>query len=77
MYVIIFVWIIQNVISAPGVAYVRYQSPKCAAYAKDKLNGFEYPTGYRLSVRYPVVTGASGDGFSRVGYVFSLVILNF
>ena len=55
---------------------MRYSSPKCAAYAKDKLNGFEYPTGYRLSVRYPVVTGASGDGFSRAGYVFSLVKLN-
>ena len=35
------------------MAYVRYQTPSCAAYAKDKLSGFEYPTGQHIVVRYP------------------------
>ena len=59
----------------PGVAYVRYSSSKCAAYAKDKLNGFEYPTGYRLSVRYPGQSAAAGDGYARHGCVFFVDML--
>lgn len=35
-----------------GVAYARYISPQCANYARDKLNGFEYPIGSRLMVRF-------------------------
>jgi len=35
-----------------GIAYVQYDSPEAAAYAKQKLDGFEYPPGYRLAVRY-------------------------
>lgn len=35
-----------------GVAYARYISPQCANYARDKLNGFEYPIGSRLLVRF-------------------------
>ncbi|XP_062600321.1 RNA-binding protein 45-like [Saccostrea cucullata] len=35
-----------------GVAYARYVSAQCAAYARDKLNGFEYPIGSRLMVRF-------------------------
>lgn len=35
-----------------GVAYARYQTSQCAAYAHDKLDGFEYPIGSRLIVRY-------------------------
>ncbi|BFY97286.1 hypothetical protein BsWGS_00332 [Bradybaena similaris] len=34
-----------------GIAYARYSSPQCAAYARDKLNGFEYPLGSALHVQ--------------------------
>ncbi|RUS92223.1 hypothetical protein EGW08_000076 [Elysia chlorotica] len=34
-----------------GVAYARYSSPQCATYARDKLNGFEYPLGSPLHVQ--------------------------
>lgn len=34
------------------IAYVRYNSPQCAYYAREKLNGLEYPPGYRLSARF-------------------------
>jgi len=34
-----------------GIAYARYSSPQCAAYAKDKLHGFEYPLGSPLHVQ--------------------------
>ncbi|XP_059168208.1 RNA-binding protein 45-like isoform X2 [Physella acuta] len=34
-----------------GLAYARYSSPQCAAYARDKLNGFEYPLGSPLHVQ--------------------------
>lgn len=35
-----------------GVAVVVYNSVGSAIYAKEKLNGFEYPPGYKLIVRY-------------------------
>ena len=35
-----------------GVAIVVYNSVGTAIYAKEKLNGFEYPPGFRISVRY-------------------------
>ena len=48
-----------------GIAYIQYSHPSCAAYAKNKLNGFEYPPGFRISVRYP--PGDSyGGGFPWV-----------
>ena len=63
----------------PGVANVRYSSSTCAAYAKDKLNGFEYPTGYRLAVRYPPgsSSAAAGDGgyYEKHEYVSSADML--
>jgi len=34
------------------MGYVRYGQPKCAAYAIEKINGLEYPPGFRVSVRY-------------------------
>lgn len=34
-----------------GVAIVVYNSVGSAIYAKEKLNGFEYPIGYKLTVR--------------------------
>ena len=35
-----------------GQAYARYTSPQCASFARDKLNGFEYPIGSPLVVRF-------------------------
>lgn len=34
-----------------GVATVVYTNPQWAAYAKEKLHGFEYPPGNRLIVK--------------------------
>ena len=41
-----------NVLFISGVAYARYVSAQCANYARDKLNGFEYPIGSRLLVKF-------------------------
>jgi len=35
-----------------GFAYVSYTSLSAAMYAKEKLNGFEYPPGQKLTVKY-------------------------
>ena len=35
-----------------GFAYVSYSSLSAAMYAKEKLNGFEYPPGSKLVVKY-------------------------
>lgn len=35
-----------------GIAYVMYKSIGSAIYAKEKLNGFEYPPGSKLVVKY-------------------------
>ena len=35
-----------------GFAYVTYNSVMAAMYAKEKLNGFEYPPGSKLVVKY-------------------------
>ena len=35
-----------------GIAFVQYNSRQAAAYAKQKLDGFEYPPGYRVAVRF-------------------------
>ncbi|ESO84440.1 hypothetical protein LOTGIDRAFT_176124 [Lottia gigantea] len=51
-----------------GMAYVRYTSPQCAAYARDKLDGFEYPIGSRLMVRYPE-EGTEARGYGSKRYV--------
>ncbi len=48
-----------------GVAYVQYTHPSCAAYAREKLNAFEYPPGFRISVRYPP-NQASYSGYTCV-----------
>jgi hypothetical protein len=34
-----------------GQATAVYYNPKAAAYAKEKLHGFEYPPGERLTVK--------------------------
>ncbi|KAK3587925.1 hypothetical protein CHS0354_014444 [Potamilus streckersoni] len=58
---------------ATGIAYVRYATPQCAAYAKDKLDGFEYPLGSRLIVRFadapnvPDLKTASAMNFENYG----------
>ncbi|XP_060596435.1 RNA-binding protein 45-like isoform X2 [Ruditapes philippinarum] len=44
-----------------GLAYVRYQTPQCAAYARDKLDGFEYPIGSRLIVKFTEGSGHSSQ----------------
>lgn len=43
-----------------GVAFVVYNSVGSAVYAKEKLNGFEYPPGSKLVVRY----APDDDGYS-------------
>lgn len=35
-----------------GFAYVTYNSITAAMYAKEKLNGFEYPPGSKITVKY-------------------------
>lgn len=47
-----------------GLAYARYSSPQCAAYARDKLNGFEYPLGSPLHVQM------ADDSMNSMRYVF-------
>jgi len=48
-------------ITSTGIAYARYTTPQCASYARDKLDGFEYPIGSRLIVRYADGPSASSD----------------
>lgn len=43
--------LLYNTLWISGIAYARYSSPQCAAYARDKLNGFEYPLGSALHVQ--------------------------
>jgi len=45
-----------------GLAIVVYNSVGSAIYAKEKLNGFEYPLGYKLAVRY---APEDEDGFAN------------
>jgi hypothetical protein len=40
-------------------ATVVYNSPQAAAYAKEKLHGFEYPPGHRLIVKFEAVQETS------------------
>ena len=35
-----------------GFGYITYSSIQAAMYAKEKLNGFEYPLGHKLVVRF-------------------------
>lgn len=35
-----------------GFAYIKYNSITAAMYAKEKLNGFEYPPGSKITVKY-------------------------
>jgi len=41
----------QTYVLCVGKAYVKYLSPQSAAYARDKLDMFEYPPGYRMNVQ--------------------------
>jgi len=74
-----------------GVAIVVYNSIGSATYAKEKLNGFEYPPGVRLIVRYapdndndlPMASagdstvggGGGGGGYSTEGSSYCSVSL--
>lgn len=40
------------VLSASGHALIRYANLGSSFYAREKLNGFEYPPGNRLSVNF-------------------------
>jgi len=42
----------EQMFAVAGIAYVQYSSSQAAAYARQKLDGFEYPPGYRVAVRY-------------------------
>ncbi|KAK0044947.1 RNA-binding protein 45-like [Biomphalaria glabrata] len=60
-----------------GVAYARYSSPQCAAYARDKLNGFEYPLGSPIhvqmadeNVRQEFPMNVDNNNFSHFGNQF-------
>jgi len=44
-----------------GAAYIKYQNSACASYAREKLNGFEYPPGNFLAPRF-YESGRMGDG---------------
>lgn len=41
-----------NTGDSKGFAYVTYNSITAAMYAKEKLNGFEYPPGSKITVKY-------------------------
>lgn len=51
-----------------GQALVVYNNPQSAAYAKEKLHGFEYPPGTRMIVKFETFLG-DGLGGSCVGIV--------
>ncbi|XP_070566589.1 RNA-binding protein 45-like [Ptychodera flava] len=51
-----------------GIAHVRFTTTASAMYAKEKLNGFEYPPGSRITVKYiDDDIGASKEGNSASG----------
>lgn len=49
-----------------GHALIRYSNLGSAVYAKEKLNGFEYPPGNRLSVNFV------DDGEDRSRYTLDI-----
>lgn len=56
-----------------GQIVVRYNNLGSAVYAKEKLNGFEYPPGSRLSVAYI----DDGEDKTRYRHSFTLIIFCF
>jgi len=57
---LITVLITKLVCAGLGIAYLQYDSSQAAAYAKQKLDGFEYPPGYRVAVRFFSGGGVGG-----------------
>lgn len=51
-----------NTHESRGIAYVMYKSMGSAIYAKEKLNGFEYPPGSRLVVKFAEENTSSHNG---------------
>lgn len=47
-----------------GMGTVVYNNPQWAAYALEKLHGFEYPPGYRLIVKPDLDNTRGGYGGS-------------
>ncbi|XP_068716165.1 RNA-binding protein 45-like [Montipora foliosa] len=55
-----------NTGESKGFAYVTYNSVGSAIYAKEKLNGFEYPPGSKLVVKYAEdPPGARNNGLGQ------------
>lgn len=51
-------------------ATVVYNSPQSAAYAKEKLHGFEYPPGHRLIVKFESVQDSNPrPGINLTSYI--------
>ena len=60
---------------------VVYSSPNAAVYARDKLNGFEYPPGHRVSVKlvedpHGPRGGGRGRGIAHGGPIQSADIVS-
>ena len=51
-----------NTRESRGIAYIMYKSMSSAIYAKEKLNGFEYPPGSRLVVKFAEENTSSHNG---------------
>ena len=51
-----------NTHESRGIAYVMYKSMGSAIYAKEKLNGFEYPPGSRLVVKFAEENTSNQNG---------------
>ncbi|XP_076461498.1 RNA-binding protein 45-like [Babylonia areolata] len=65
-----------------GLAYARYATPQCAVYARDKLNGFEYPLGSPLAVMLldentltSIEPSSEANGCSQAGYMDDLSVV--
>jgi len=57
-----------------GIAYIQYSSTQAAAYAKQKLDGFEYPPGYRVAVRF--YRGGQGDHVWVMLFLLVVVVID-
>jgi RNA recognition motif-containing protein len=51
-----------NTHESRGIAYVMYKSMGSSIYAKEKLNGFEYPPGSRLVVKFAEENTSNQNG---------------
>ena len=47
-----------------AIGCVTYSNPQSAAYALERINGFEYPTGSRIQIKIDESTGSMSTGMS-------------